>query len=493
MIHDPLGIGLAERDPRAAERLRRRAPGRVDGPAIETRQFGDPAADVGAGGVERMFRPAGRRAAAPPPQVRPRPSRPCGAPTPHEAEMRRETSRSPSARVGCGRRGSRGARRRRTGRARPERPFRPVRLAFDHVEPAAARGEIVREGRERAVEPPPGRAAERPAVLRARIVDVERSAPACRPPRQAPAGRRGGSRRAARRCPRCKTFPSPHGRPRRRLSDPVIRRNGQDNGAVPQAQHPRGGYVGVMARRPFCGRKSRRKRTPCARKSRRNRHWASPARGIRGRRHRRRDAGQGRRSRRGRYRAAARARRPLQPRRIRLARLRRQRLAAEIGRCFGATPVIGCTTAGEITPNGWSEGGVVAVAGFLEASFAYRRPPDPRARQFPRRDRARARQAIARRPRRAAAGFRRTGPVRRPAGGRACSGGGSGHPSAAAGPRRDPDHRRLGRRRAQVRTDLHHSRRRGPLRRGGTGARCATDLSFRNSRADHSFPQSRWS
>ncbi len=45
-------------------------------------------------------------------------------------------------------------------------------------------------------------------------------------------------------------------------------------------------------------------------------------------------------------------------------------LAAEIGGRFGATPVIGCTTAGEITPDGWSEGGVVAI-GFLKARFAF--------------------------------------------------------------------------------------------------------------------------
>ena len=44
--------------------------------------------------------------------------------------------------------------------------------------------------------------------------------------------------------------------------------------------------------------------------------------------------------------------------------------AAEIARRFGATPVIGCTTAGEITPEGWSEGAVVAV-GFLRRHFAF--------------------------------------------------------------------------------------------------------------------------
>ncbi len=44
--------------------------------------------------------------------------------------------------------------------------------------------------------------------------------------------------------------------------------------------------------------------------------------------------------------------------------------AAEIGRRFGATPVVGCSTAGEITPKGWSEGGVVAI-GFLKRHFAF--------------------------------------------------------------------------------------------------------------------------
>ena len=44
--------------------------------------------------------------------------------------------------------------------------------------------------------------------------------------------------------------------------------------------------------------------------------------------------------------------------------------AAEIARRFGATPVIGCTTAGELTPEGWSEGAVVAV-GFLRRHFAF--------------------------------------------------------------------------------------------------------------------------
>ena len=44
--------------------------------------------------------------------------------------------------------------------------------------------------------------------------------------------------------------------------------------------------------------------------------------------------------------------------------------AAEIARRFGATPVVGCTTAGELTPEGWSEGAVVAV-GFLRRHFAF--------------------------------------------------------------------------------------------------------------------------
>lgn len=44
--------------------------------------------------------------------------------------------------------------------------------------------------------------------------------------------------------------------------------------------------------------------------------------------------------------------------------------ASEVARRFGATPVVGCTTAGEITPEGWSEGAVVAV-GFLRQRFAF--------------------------------------------------------------------------------------------------------------------------
>ncbi len=44
--------------------------------------------------------------------------------------------------------------------------------------------------------------------------------------------------------------------------------------------------------------------------------------------------------------------------------------ASEIARRFGATPVVGCTTAGEITPEGWSDGAVVAV-GFLRRHFAF--------------------------------------------------------------------------------------------------------------------------
>ena len=47
-----------------------------------------------------------------------------------------------------------------------------------------------------------------------------------------------------------------------------------------------------------------------------------------------------------------------------------QAFAAEIARRFGPTPVIGCTTAGEITPEGWSEGAVVAI-GFLRRHFAF--------------------------------------------------------------------------------------------------------------------------
>jgi len=44
--------------------------------------------------------------------------------------------------------------------------------------------------------------------------------------------------------------------------------------------------------------------------------------------------------------------------------------ASEIARRFGVTPVVGCTTAGEITPEGWSEGAVVAI-GFLRCHFAF--------------------------------------------------------------------------------------------------------------------------
>ena len=44
--------------------------------------------------------------------------------------------------------------------------------------------------------------------------------------------------------------------------------------------------------------------------------------------------------------------------------------ASEVARRFGATPVVGCTTAGEITPEGWSEGAVVAI-GFLRRHFAF--------------------------------------------------------------------------------------------------------------------------
>jgi hypothetical protein len=44
--------------------------------------------------------------------------------------------------------------------------------------------------------------------------------------------------------------------------------------------------------------------------------------------------------------------------------------ASEIARRFGVTPVVGCTTAGELTPEGWSEGAVVAI-GFLRRHFAF--------------------------------------------------------------------------------------------------------------------------
>jgi hypothetical protein len=42
-------------------------------------------------------------------------------------------------------------------------------------------------------------------------------------------------------------------------------------------------------------------------------------------------------------------------------------LAQELGQCFGETPVIGCTTAGEITTEGYDEGMIVAAA--LPAQF----------------------------------------------------------------------------------------------------------------------------
>jgi hypothetical protein len=48
--------------------------------------------------------------------------------------------------------------------------------------------------------------------------------------------------------------------------------------------------------------------------------------------------------------------------------------ASEIARRFGATPVIGCTTAGEITPEGWTEGAVVAI-GFLRRHFVFMARP----------------------------------------------------------------------------------------------------------------------
>ncbi len=44
--------------------------------------------------------------------------------------------------------------------------------------------------------------------------------------------------------------------------------------------------------------------------------------------------------------------------------------ADEVARRFGQTPVIGCTTAGELTPQGWSDGAVVAV-GFLKRHFDF--------------------------------------------------------------------------------------------------------------------------
>ena len=44
--------------------------------------------------------------------------------------------------------------------------------------------------------------------------------------------------------------------------------------------------------------------------------------------------------------------------------------ASEIARRFGVTPVVGCTTAGEITPEGWSEGAAVAI-GFLRRHFVF--------------------------------------------------------------------------------------------------------------------------
>ena len=47
-----------------------------------------------------------------------------------------------------------------------------------------------------------------------------------------------------------------------------------------------------------------------------------------------------------------------------------QTFASEIARRFGVTPVVGCTTAGEITPEGWSEGAAVAI-GFLRRHFVF--------------------------------------------------------------------------------------------------------------------------
>ncbi|WP_114394088.1 nitric oxide-sensing protein NosP [Oleisolibacter albus] len=50
------------------------------------------------------------------------------------------------------------------------------------------------------------------------------------------------------------------------------------------------------------------------------------------------------------------------------------RLAAALARCFGDVPVVGCTSAGELTPDGYREGGIVAVAFPREAfSFAIHR------------------------------------------------------------------------------------------------------------------------
>ena len=48
--------------------------------------------------------------------------------------------------------------------------------------------------------------------------------------------------------------------------------------------------------------------------------------------------------------------------------------ASEIARRFGATPVVGCTTAGEITPEGWTEGAAVAI-GFLRQHFVFMARP----------------------------------------------------------------------------------------------------------------------
>ena len=72
--------------------------------------------------------------------------------------------------------------------------------------------------------------------------------------------------------------------------------------------------------------------------------------------------------------------------------------AAEIARRFGATPVIGCTTAGEITPEGWSDGAVVAV-GFLRRHFVFIARPILDLANFQVEAGARTDQAVARRPR----------------------------------------------------------------------------------------------
>ena len=132
--------------------------------------------------------------------------------------------------------------------------------------------------------------------------------------------------------------------------------------------------------------------------------------------------------------------------------------ASEIARRFGVTPVVGCTTAGEITPEGWSEGAVVAI-GFLRRHFAFLARPIVDLSNF----HVEAGRELTKQLRADLARFGRVsrrGAVRDPARRRHVPARGGGRLGAAGGARRHSDHRRLGRRRPQVRADLRHSRRR---------------------------------